>query len=90
MTTDNTLPLPLEGESKIDVFKKQEVRKVLHDNEWWFSVKDVLEVLTNTTDGNRYSRDLRDKDAGLKSTWAEITRTLSFDSKTRGKQWEVS
>jgi hypothetical protein len=79
------ITLPSEGESKIDLFRKKGVRKVLHDGEWWFSVKDVLEVLTDTTDGNRYSRDLRTKDDGLKQRWAEITRTLPFVSGS-GKQ----
>lgn len=80
------LPMPIEGESEIALFQRKEVRRVIHDKEWWFSVKDVLEVLTGTTDGNRYSRDLRVKDAGLRSTWAEITRTLDFNTNTRGKQ----
>jgi hypothetical protein len=78
--------IPGEGESKIDLFRRRKVRKIMHDNEWWFSVKDVLEVLTDTTEGNRYSRDLRAKDDGLKSTWAEITRTLPFQTATRGIQ----
>ncbi len=74
------LPLPSEGESKVDLFRKKEIRKTLHEGEWWFSVKDVLEALVDTTDGNRYSRDLRSKDHGLRSRWAEITRTLAFSS----------
>lgn len=78
MIKSNQLPLPSQGESKVDIFRKQEVRKVMNEGEWWFSVKDVLEVLVETTDGNRYSRDLRDKDEGLKSRWAEITRTVPF------------
>lgn len=86
MNNKISVTLPFEGESKIDLFQKKEVRKVLYDGEWWFSVKDVLEVLSDTTDGNRYSRDLREKDSGLKSTWVEITRTLEFITSTRGKQ----
>lgn len=86
MVPGDLLPFPSEGECKIDLFRKREIRKVLHDGEWWFAVKDVLEVLTDTTDGNRYSRDLRTKDIGLKTRWAEITRTLNFDSKNGGKQ----
>lgn len=76
------LPFAKDGESKTDLFKDHEVRKVFNAGEWWFSVKDVLEALTDTPDGNRYSRDLRTKDAGLESRWAEITRTLEYD--TRG------
>lgn len=79
-------PIPLEGESKVELFRKAEVRKTLHENEWWFSVKDVLEAVTDTPDGNRYSRDLRTIDPGLKDSWEDITRTLPFKTATRGIQ----
>jgi len=36
-------------ETKIAIFKGKEVRKTLHNNEWWFSVSDVVEVLTDST-----------------------------------------
>ena len=29
--------VPSEGENKIDLFQKSEVRKVHHDGEWWLS-----------------------------------------------------
>jgi DNA-damage-inducible protein D len=72
--------LPIEGESKIDIFHKREVRKTLHDGEWWFSVKDVLEAVTDATDGTRYAADLRKRDPGLNERYSEITRTLPFES----------
>jgi prophage antirepressor-like protein len=72
------LPVPEEGECKVEPFLKQNIRKILHDGEWWFSVKDVLEALTGTTDGTRYAGDLRNKDEGLRESYPEITRTLAF------------
>jgi len=35
-------------ETKIAFFKGKEVRKVLYNKEWWFSVVDVIEVLTDS------------------------------------------
>jgi prophage antirepressor-like protein len=29
-------------ETKIAVFKGKGIRKVIHNNEWWFSVSDVV------------------------------------------------
>lgn len=84
-TKNQELPFAKDGESKIDLFKDKEVRKIFDHGEWWFSVKDVLEALIDTTDGNRYSRDLRSRDKGLEERWAEITRTFEQDSKG-GKQ----
>lgn len=79
MSQQSPLPLPAEGESKIDVFRKQDVRKTLHEGEWWFSVKDVLEVLTDTPDGTEYVEHLRKNDKDLDSTYQEITCTLFFN-----------
>lgn len=80
------IDIPDEGEGKIELFRQREVRKVMHHGEWWFSVKDVLEVLAETTDGNRYSRDLRDRDPGLKAHWDELTQSLPFSTKGGGMQ----
>ena len=35
-------------ETKIAIFKGKEVRKTIFENEWWFSVVDVIEVLTDS------------------------------------------
>lgn len=48
-------------ETKIAVFKGQKVRKVIHNNEWWFSVIDVIEVLTGTGRPRKYWNDLKKK-----------------------------
>jgi prophage antirepressor-like protein len=80
------LPFAQDGETKVDIFNKEkQVRKVFNDGEWWFAVKDVLEALTDTTDGTRYAADLRRKDAGLNERYSEITRTLEYAS-TGGRQ----
>jgi hypothetical protein len=41
-------------ESHIAVFKGKEIRKTIHNNEWWFSVSDVVEALTDSTDPKQY------------------------------------
>ena len=40
--------------TKIAVFKGQKVRKIIHNNEWWFSVIDVIEVLTDSENPRDY------------------------------------
>jgi len=32
-------------ETKIAVFRGKEIRKTIHNNEWWFSVADVVEIV---------------------------------------------
>ena len=46
---------------KIELFKGKEVRKVFHEGEWWFSVVDVVGVISNTDRPRKYWADLKDK-----------------------------
>ncbi|MBF0531572.1 MAG: Bro-N domain-containing protein [Candidatus Omnitrophica bacterium] len=47
--------------TKIAVFKGKQVRKTIHQNEWWFSVIDVVEALTETARPRKYWSDLKKK-----------------------------
>ncbi|HOX10438.1 MAG TPA: Bro-N domain-containing protein [Candidatus Moranbacteria bacterium] len=39
---------------KIALFKGRKIRKTLYQNEWWFSVVDVVELLTDSVDAKDY------------------------------------
>ncbi len=55
--------------SKIAIFRKKEIRKTIHNNEWWFSVIDVCSVLTDSIDAGAYWRKLKQR---MKSEGNEI------------------
>lgn len=40
--------------TKIAVFRNKEIRKTIYKNEWWFSVIDVIEALTDSSNPNDY------------------------------------
>lgn len=46
-------------ETRIAPFKGKDIRKTLHDNEWWFSVVDVCAALADTPDEEAYWRKLK-------------------------------
>ncbi|MBF0522250.1 MAG: Bro-N domain-containing protein [Candidatus Omnitrophica bacterium] len=48
-------------QNQIAVFKGKKIRKIIHNNEWWFSVVDVVEALTQTDNPRRYWSDLKRK-----------------------------
>ncbi len=48
-------------DTKIAVFKGKEVRKTIHNNEWWFSIIDVIEALTGNERPRKYWNDLKKK-----------------------------
>ena len=47
--------------TKIALFKGKKIRKIIHNNEWWFSIVDVIEVLTGTDRPRKYWNDLKRK-----------------------------
>ncbi len=34
--------------TKIAVFRKKEIRKTIHNNQWWFVIRDVVAALTDS------------------------------------------
>jgi len=40
--------------TKIALFKGKEIRKTLFNNEWWFSIIDIIEALTDSTQPSKY------------------------------------
>ena len=47
--------------TKIAIFRKEEIRRTVYKNEWWFSVIDVIEALTSTERPRKYWNDLKNK-----------------------------
>jgi prophage antirepressor-like protein len=43
-------------ETKIALFQKKEIRKTLHENEWWFVITDVVAALTDSVNPAGYER----------------------------------
>ncbi|MDP8258534.1 MAG: phage antirepressor protein, partial [Candidatus Aadella gelida] len=46
---------------KLAVFKGKQIRRMIYDDEWWFSVVDTVEALTKTSRGRKYWSDLKKK-----------------------------
>ncbi len=63
MGNKNEVQLPFEGETSIDLFKPtgKEIRKAFHDGDWYFSVIDVIEAVTDTKRPAKYWSDLKSK-----------------------------
>ncbi|MFH1947021.1 MAG: Bro-N domain-containing protein [Candidatus Magasanikbacteria bacterium] len=74
-------------ETKIAIFRRKEIRKIIHNNEWWFSVVDVVEVLTGSDRPRKYWNDLKTKliEEGFFEVSDEIGRLkmVAVDGKKR-------
>ena len=71
---------------QIKIFEEKKVRTVWDDQEekWYFSIADVVEVLTDSTDVKQYIKKMRSRDPELNIRWGTIctpTRMLAADGK---------
>ena len=46
---------------RVAVFEGKHIRKIIHADEWWFSVIDIVEVLTGSDRPRKYWNDLKKK-----------------------------
>ncbi len=53
--------LAQKGAGWLVVFEDKKIRRIFHGGEWYFSVIDVVRVLTNSSDPSRYWPELKKK-----------------------------
>jgi hypothetical protein len=66
--------------TKIAVFRKKEIRKTIHNNQWWFVIIDVVAALTDSAQPDGYIKDMRRRDAELAKGWGQIATPLSIQT----------
>ena len=74
--------------TKIALFKGKKIRKTIYKNEWWFSVVDICEVLTDSTDAGAYWRKLKQRLKEEKSEVVTFCHGLKLAA-ADGKKYET-
>jgi DNA-damage-inducible protein D len=72
------------GGGKI-VFNGRAIRKIWYKEEWYFSVVDIVDILTESRDVKQYINKMRQRDESLKEGWVQIVHPLSLKT-VGGKQ----
>ena len=77
--------------SNIKLFESKKIRTVWNefDQKWYFSVQDVVQLLSDTTDVKDYIKKMKKRDAELNSNWGTICPLLEMiaaDGKKRKVQ----
>ena len=77
-------------ENKIKLFENKVVRSHwdAEQEEWYFSVVDVIEVLTESKDAKQYLKKMRSRDLELNSNWGTICTLVKMVGKD-GKLREI-
>lgn len=64
-----------DGEAQIALFKGAPVRQVFHENEWFFSIVDVIEAVTETDRPRQYWSDLK-RQLSEKEGFSELSENI--------------
>lgn len=71
----------LSQKKEIVLFEEKEVRRTWHDEQWYFAINDVVEVLTQTPNVSDYIKKMRLRDSELGKGWGQIVTPLSIETK---------
>jgi DNA-damage-inducible protein D len=79
----------MEQHNKIVLFQERQIRKIWHKEDWWFSIIDAIQVLTDSPQPSRYWNELREKliqESANNELFAntEKLKMPSLDGKMRG------
>ena len=47
--------------NQIAIFRGKQIRKIIYNNEWWFSIIDIIEILTGSDRSRKHWSDLKKK-----------------------------
>jgi len=75
----------MESDKALVVFQGKQIRRTWFNDEWWFVVTDIIEILTDSKDPNGYLKDMRRRDEGFAEGWGQIATPLLIETKG-GKQ----
>ena len=75
----------MKKEDKIIVFGGKKIRRVWHNSEWWFSVVDIVEILTDSLTPRQYWGKVKDREfkaLELSPIWVQL-KLEALDGKLR-------
>jgi prophage antirepressor-like protein len=69
---------------KLAMFQEKEIRRIIHNGEWWFAVVDVVEVLTESPTPRQYWGKVKKReftDLQLSPVWVQLKLTAADGKK---------
>lgn len=71
----------INSSGKPALFESHEVRRVWHEEQWFFVIEDVVRVLIESKDAKQYIQKMKQRDVELSQGWVQIVRTLDVSTK---------
>ncbi len=76
----------MKEQSKLIVFQEKGIRRIWYKDEWWFSVVDVVEVLSESSKANRYWADMKKRsttESDQPFAFCEQLKLVAADGRSR-------
>ena len=78
----------MDNSKSVILFEEKYVRRVWSGNakKWYFSILDVVEILTDSADPRQYVKKMRSRDSELSANWGTIctqVKMTAADGKMR-------
>lgn len=67
--------------NKLALFEDTKIRKTYKNNKWYYSITDVISMLTDTSNPNQYLKNIKSKDIELKNNWNTLCINLNMQAK---------
>lgn len=67
--------------NQIALFSDKEIRKVYKNNKWYYSIIDVIALLTEDNNPSEYLKKIKQKDIELKNSWDNICIMINMQTK---------
>lgn len=69
------------SENKLALFEQKEIRRKWYKEDWYFSIEDVVQILTDSADIKQYIKKLKTRDEELNSNWGTICTLVEMKAK---------
>lgn len=63
-------------ENKLATFEEKQIRREWYQEDWYFSVEDVVQILTDSVDVKQYIKKLKIRDEELNNNWVQFVPWL--------------
>ena len=73
-------------ENKLAIFEEKEIRREWYKDDWYFSVEDVVQILTDSIDVKQYIKKLKSRDKELNNNWGTICTLVEMKAKDGRKR----
>lgn len=66
--------------NELVVFQGKQIRRVWHNNQWYFVVLDIVKILTDSSNPSDYLKKIRKRDEALNEGWGQIVTPLRVET----------